>query len=132
MSTTKPKTRRLSKTETAARDFMAEVRDGRYGPSVGLAVVWRKSRTWGSCPTLETLGGTVLARASGCGYDKESTVLADGLRFLAVKPEEHAEVWKTGGCGVQDTIRALAACGWNLTKTHNGRTEDGWKIERNN
>jgi len=50
-----------------------------------ISIEWKKSRTWGSNPTASgriqyqdgTYGHTTEARASGCGYDKESTVIAD-------------------------------------------------------
>lgn len=50
-----------------------------------ITVEWRKSRMWGSNPTASgrieyadgTFGRTKDAHASGYGYDKESTVIAD-------------------------------------------------------
>ena len=53
--------------------------------SLKITIEWRKSRTWGSCPHAEAVivyhDGTSERRggytASGCGYDKESTVIAE-------------------------------------------------------
>ena len=50
-----------------------------------IAIEWKKSRMWGNNPTASgeieyadgTFGRTENAHASGCGYDKESTVIAD-------------------------------------------------------
>lgn len=52
--------------------------------SLTITIEWRKSRMWGNNPTATgrieyadgTYGTTAAARASGCGYDKESTVIA--------------------------------------------------------
>lgn len=48
-----------------------------------ISIEWKKSRTWGSNPTAEATvihkdGSRSIGRAtcSGCGYDKESTVIA--------------------------------------------------------
>jgi hypothetical protein len=51
-----------------------------------ITVEWRKSRTWGNCPSAEAVieyhDGTFKRTdkryyAGGCGYDKESTVIAE-------------------------------------------------------
>jgi len=52
--------------------------------SLTITIEWAKSRIWGNNPTAEgrieykdgTWGHTAPAKASGCGYDKESTVIA--------------------------------------------------------
>lgn len=51
---------------------------------IEMSIEWRKSRTWGSNPhmTAKVWGedkyiGTFNYTCSGCGYDKESTVIAD-------------------------------------------------------
>lgn len=54
--------------------------------SLTISIVWHKSRTWGYCPSAEAAiefhDGTFQRtdkpyKASGCGYDKESTVIAE-------------------------------------------------------
>jgi len=49
-----------------------------------ISITWKKSRTWGANPcteaTIKHLDGShsyATATCSGCGYDKESTVIAD-------------------------------------------------------
>ena len=49
-----------------------------------ISIEWKKSRTWGSNPhaeaTIQHKDGSYsygFAKCSGCGYDKESTVIAD-------------------------------------------------------
>ena len=52
---------------------------------ITITIEWKKSRMWGSNPhaeaSVEFLDGTFLRKngytASGCGYDKESTVISD-------------------------------------------------------
>lgn len=51
---------------------------------ISISIEWKKSRTWGSNPHLtariQHLNGTYshfTSTCSGCGYDKESTVVAD-------------------------------------------------------
>jgi len=52
--------------------------------SITISIEWKKSRMWGSNPfaeaTIRHKDGSIsygTAKASGCGYDKESTVIAD-------------------------------------------------------
>ena len=51
---------------------------------ITISIEWKKSRTWGSNPhaeaTIQHKDGSFSygsAKCSGCGYDKESTVIAD-------------------------------------------------------
>jgi len=61
--------------------------------SIAISIEWKKSRTWGSNPKLDAdiyfKDGTYAsfsATCSGCGYDKESTVIADVFNtFLKYK-----------------------------------------------
>ena len=53
---------------------------------IEVSIEWKRSRTWGNCPTAEMRAWdkngnfyTHKAHASGCGYDKGSTVLAECL-----------------------------------------------------
>jgi hypothetical protein len=52
--------------------------------SVSISIEWKKSRTWGANPHLDAdirykdgSYANFKATCSGCGYDKESTVIAD-------------------------------------------------------
>ena len=89
-------------------------------------VEWRKSRTWGRCPAVMWHGDKA-AYASGCGYDKLSTVVCEFLRWLPGTPE-HGLI--SGGAGVRSAIEELAACGWTLIHEYDGKTEDGFRLER--
>lgn len=94
------------------------------------SVIWKRSATWGSIPSIHFRGEKV-ATASGCGYDKLSAVLADALRFLFDPgSEDHKSVWRMSGVGESSLRDALAKRGWILTRTYNGKTEDGFTIEK--
>jgi hypothetical protein len=118
---------RLTKTEKAAKEYCDYVLQN---GSAELIIEWRKSRTWGSCPAA-LWRGQKLAYASGCGYDKESTVLADTLRFLFESgTPEHSEIWQCGGAGSSRLEIVLKHLGFTLKQTYSGKTEDGWKITK--
>lgn len=124
---------RLTVTEQAAKDWAEQVREvcnRQPDYPARLALVWRKSRTWGNCPSLETLSGERLAYASGCGYDKESAALAEGLRFLGATEEEIGQIHGCGGCGLSTLTAKMESFGWILTKVHSGRTEDDFTVTR--
>ena len=90
------------------------------------AVTWSKSRTWGLCPRIEYRGEKA-AHASGCGYDKLSAVLAMFLMWL--DDREAGSVGGCGGAGVREVQTRLAAIGWKLTHSYDGKAEDGFEIE---
>jgi hypothetical protein len=128
MSTaTKTRKPRLTKTEQAAQAFARHVKG--YG-FAALTVEWRKSDTWGRNAYVTAGGFGTLAKTSGCGYDKESSALADALRFLADNEEDMRSVWVMQGGGFYSVQKALAAIGWKLTRTSTGKTEDGFSISR--
>ncbi len=68
--------------ETAGKlahlDRVAEAPDLGY---ISICVEWKRSATWGMNPTAyaRTNGGNASGKASGCGYDKESTAIAEAL-----------------------------------------------------
>lgn len=83
--------------------------------SLTITIEWAKSRTWGSNPTAEgwieyadgTFGHTIPAHASGCGYDKESTVIADVFnQCLKYKLWQLSEEAVKGGHGSGDEGKA--------------------------
>lgn len=116
--------RRLTKTEKEARECCANART--YG-SATINVEWNKSRTWGYCPRVEMMG-RVVARASGCGYDKLSGALATALRFLADDEAGERAIWGAAGCGESTLIRVLGEHGWQLTRTASGRMFDAFHL----
>ena len=94
-----------------------------------VTVEWAKSSTWGSCPRVEYHGEKV-AHASGCGYCKLSTVLADALHWLGDTDEQRHSIACAGGAGV-GTVRArLADAGWQLNDISSGKTFDCFTVER--
>ena len=81
--------------------------------SMKITIEWSRSRTWGSCPNAEAVifyhDGTAERRggyrASGCGYDKESTVVSqifnDFLKYKLwnLSPEQIKVGHETGDKG---------------------------------
>lgn len=83
--------------------------------SLTITIEWARSRTWGNNPTARgnimfadgTYGNTSEARASGCGYDKESTVIADLFnQCLLYKLWQLSEEAVKGGHGSGDSGKA--------------------------
>jgi predicted dehydrogenase len=112
----KPK---LTPTERRARAFCEAIRAGNVRH---FTVEWIKSKTWGLCPRIRWQGDKV-AHASGCGYDKHSTVLALALHWLPEDPEHQHTIACAAGSGVSSIRDILAGYGWTL-ETQEGRAED--------
>jgi hypothetical protein len=112
-----------TKMEKRAAEFATENLDG-----ATIAVIWNKNRTWGTVPVIKNWSGEVVARASGCGYDKLSAVLTDLLMFLPV--ENNEEIARCSNAGFSSLARALENQGWNIQQTYCGRTEDAFKLTR--
>lgn len=83
--------------------------------SLTITIEWAKSRSYGNNPTAEgsivyadgTWGHTAPAKASGCGYDKESTVIADIFnQCLKYKLWQLSDEAVKGGHGSLDTGKA--------------------------
>ena len=118
--------KKLTNMEKHAQEMCEAIR---AGWCEGLTVEWVKNRTWGMCPRIEWRGH-IVARATGCGYCKESTVLADALRFLADDYEAHVAIHGTAACGPEKTISVLAKCGWTMRRVARTRTTDTYTITR--
>jgi hypothetical protein len=69
-----------------------------------------------------------MAKATGCGYDKASAVLADTLCWLPGVDKE--EILGMGGCGVSPLACRLEQFGWHLECIYEGAMEDGYRIVR--
>jgi len=118
---------KLNKTEKTAQRFCEWIK---RAESAGIIIEWRKSKTWGSNPVI-LYADEKCCNVSGCGYCKESTALADTLRFL-FEPgtPEYSAVWTTGGCGVSSVINTLAKFGWELRKTASSSSSDAFEIRK--
>ena len=117
--------------------------------SAGINVEWKKSATWGYCPTAEIAAEKrrTWGHASGCGYDKESAAIASAANS---NPEimrilyKHAEnggafpysvhTWAglpsfDGGCGVSCFYNVFDACGYTWEDIAHGKTYDVYRLE---
>lgn len=93
----------------------------------GVVVVeWRKNKLWGMVPVI-LHRGQVAARATGCGYCKESTVLAGGLCFL-LESSKRQDVLACGGAGPGAVIIALAENGWKLEKEASSTNSEIYRL----
>ena len=97
--------------------------------SMVITIEWRKSRTWGNNPHAEArveyhdgTWGSFEARASGCGYDKESTVVASLFNdTLLYKLWQLTDEGVKGGNGSNDSGK----CPYGISRGENWRSFAG-------
>lgn len=120
-----------------------------------VTIEWKKSPTWGFCPKAEasiyfedgSFGKVQGYKASGCGYDKESTVFAsicnDVLKYSLWNVTEEARKkapygvrfndeynhYFEGGVGMSCYYNIAEFLGGKLEHTANGKTFDVYTIE---
>jgi len=111
---------RLTKMEQRAHNACAYFEESEHG---SFQVIWKKSRTWGTIPSISWHGGKA-SIASGCGYDKLSTVVAYFLQYLKGTPD----VTRYAGVGISSLQAYLLSVGWRLNYTYNGESEDGFEL----
>lgn len=114
---------KLTSMEKRAASFCAKIQADGEGT---LNVEWRKSREWSYCPAALDYRGEKMAYASGCGYDKLSTVLCDALAPLVPDGALHS----CHGAGVRSVIDRMALYDWTVVQTANGSTFDAFIIKR--
>lgn len=151
------------KTERGLMNHLAKVNESNRciieGPDVKhirMSIEWRKSPTWGCNPHLT---GSVVTTdgechydkdvtCSGCGYDKESTVMAEFLNaylqgmlwrkrnFRTRKPPygvRYQKGWMPyfeGGVGADCTVSVLKWLGFKLTSSSHGKTWDFYEFHK--
>jgi len=118
---------KLTTVEQRAKAYCETIRNNGAGP---ITIEWRKSRIWGSNPVIENYAGEKCCNVSGTGYCKESTALADVLRFLEPSADQRNSVWQTGGAGVSSVTAALQAIGWKLEAIAKTKTADVYRVSR--
>ena len=117
--------------------------------SLKLTIEWKKSQTWGSNPTatLEVWNESgfervYVAKASCCGYCKESAVMANVFnqspsikKLLLNSSNENktaygmrGERFSGGGVGVSSLQNAFSVCGFELKRVATGRNFDAYSI----
>lgn len=117
---------KFTKMEERAREMCAVIR---VGLCEAVTVEWVRNATWGMCPRIEWRGA-VASRATGCGYCKESSVLADALRHLATDEAGMVRVSRTAGAGPEAVAKALESIGWIMRRIASTKTTDTYKLER--
>lgn len=125
-----------------------------------IKIEWSKSKTWGSNPYADadisyadgSCGSVGCFTCSGCGYDKESTVVADvceaSLSYLLYRkmaeglPDKNDipygvhlspgdKPYFSGGVGMSCYYRILEFLGGKLEHTASGKSFDVYKITIN-
>lgn len=126
-----PKPVKLTTMEKRAAAMCAEIKSWltRPGEVYPVAVEWARSRMMGHCPRIEYRREKV-AHASGCGYCKLSTVLADALCHLAETEDARQRVASAGGAGENTVRERLREIGWDLVSTASGPDFDNYHITR--
>ena len=77
--------RQKTKLEKSINDKIFKEKNQKPIAEITINIEWKRSRTWGNCPRCEakvhfkdgTWETSPTYAASGCGYDKESTVIAN-------------------------------------------------------
>lgn len=122
-----------------------------------ITIEWRRSKTWGMCPraeiSVEYADGTYDRKegyyASGCGYDKESTVVAeacnDFFRYLLWNREDEDNTKAPygirldylysphfeGGVGTNCYYKIFEFLGGKFESVSSGKTFDVYRITMN-
>jgi hypothetical protein len=123
--------------------------------SLTISITWIRSRTWGSnpgaeCKVITTEGhhlNSPIFRASGCGYDKESTVIAEAFNYYLryrlhlplnlssfrnnEKPYGLARYYYEGGIGTNCYYDISTAIGGSFEKIASGKTFDVFRFTSN-
>ena len=126
--------------------------------SINISIKWVKSQTWGYNPhaTITTSNGDITeGRASGCGYDKESTSISDALnknndilkllytaknKKMTFKNNNNHDLlgygsgygvlpYFEGGVGASSLMNIFRKLGYNVTEYHTN-TSDFYTITK--
>lgn len=132
--------------------YLDKIARAEAAPDIRAAVIdveWNNSATWGKCPNAEIRGERTVtsARASGCGYDKESAAIASAananseiMRILYKHAEQggtfpySVHTWAglpsfDGGCGVSCFYNVFEACGYKWLDVAHGKNYDVYRLE---
>lgn len=117
---------KLTTCEKRALALCESIKSNGHG---SIEIEWKRSAMWGSNPVI-THRGEKCCNVSGCGYDKQSTALADVLRFLfPIDSPSYNAVWTTGGAGESSTMKALALHGWEMRKVVDSKSFDAYELK---
>lgn len=134
---------------------LANYEDVLNAPSIKeitINIEWTKSRTWGANPTATAriwldngMFESFTYKCSGCGYDKESTVIAGALnqsksiiKLLLQLPENNLYGYYknegylphlSGGVGTSSYPSIFSLGGYNMKHISSGKMFDSWIIE---
>ena len=135
-------------------DLIESSNDLKVDDRITLYIDWNKSRTWGYCPKCELLDNKNVFysdRIMGCGYDKESTSIAEALnqykpimKKLYQLKNDNIEIsnhelfgygsgyginpYFEGGVGVSSYYKIFEKIGMKLQKISSGDKHDIYEI----
>lgn len=131
-------------------NYFEEIQNAPNFKSLKLSIEWKRSQTWGFNPIAKLevwneLGfeKVYTAKVSGCGYCKESAVMADVLnqslslkKLLLNASNENktaygmrGERFSGGGVAVSSLQNVFLVCGLELKKVASGRSFDAYSCE---
>lgn len=117
---------KLTTCERRAESFCREIIHSGGGT---VQIEWKRSAMWGHNPVILHRGGKC-CNVGGCGYDKQSTALADVLRFLfPIDSAPYMEVWGKGGVGESSVMDCLGSHGWEMRKVASSSTFDAYELK---
>ncbi len=146
--------RRKAKKEANELARIESERNQKEVSSIVITIEWKKSRVWNSNPNCEaevrfkdgSFERSPVFKCSGCGYDKESTVIADVfnayLKYKLYRPLSptdsdggapygitNSSEWKYfgGGIGVSCYYPISEAIGGKFERVSSGKTFDVYK-----
>ncbi len=90
-------------------------------------VEWKHSRLYGRTPYVCYSDGTKVASVSGCGYDKESAVLALVLSHMFDDDARHM-VGVAAGTGFNSLARVISEHGYSLRRLVGGSCFDTYAL----
>lgn len=162
---TKRKTDKANKAAAELKNRIKNIDSAGVLFSAEISIEWKKSRMWGMNPTAtaqiisQDANGNFIYEnfsdsASGCGYDKESTVIAGCLNqsnailkafriFIDQAKENPREFFGygigfynqiytvSGGVGAECYKRNFESIGYNFQRIASGKTFDVYKITKN-
>lgn len=136
--------RRKAKEEAKEIKRIENEKNQKEVSKISISIEWKKSRMWGYNPTAEAVifhkdntRSYITAKCSGCGYDKESTVIADifnaSLKYKLHQPLKTEKpygiyldnhVHYSGGIGTDCYYKISEAIGGKFKKVASGKTFD--------
>jgi hypothetical protein len=90
---------------------------------VSFCIEWKDSKTWGTIPRV-IYENEKICSVSGSGFEKESALLGELLKFLCPKAQSF------GGAGFALVAKAVGEYGYELTNTYSSKRFDAYRVRK--